>query len=135
MAILEFLNLTWKIDKFRKIWIFEHNSALKYSMVKKFRLRRLNVNSKKIISIIFELYILRVKITKFRKVHIFKHNSALNYLTMKKFHTRALDLNNNNNKKKQTHFTILKFLNLKYRRSLNFEKLGFSNITRLWITP
>ena len=68
MSILQFLNLARKIDKFRKIGIFKRNSALNYSMVKKFHTTRLDLNIKKTFSTIFEFSILRAKIDKFRKI-------------------------------------------------------------------
>ena len=46
-AILQFLNLKGKIEKFGKIPIFEHSSALNYSNVKKFQRRRRGLNTKK----------------------------------------------------------------------------------------
>ena len=46
-GILEFWNLTWNITKFRKIRIFEHNSALNYSMGKKFHMWGLDLNTYK----------------------------------------------------------------------------------------
>ena len=46
-AILEFSILSGKIAKFGKIRIFEFNSALNYS-VKKFHMRRLDLNNKKL---------------------------------------------------------------------------------------
>ena len=48
LAILEFSILSWKIAKFGKIRIFEFNSALNYSMVKKFHMWRLDLNNKKL---------------------------------------------------------------------------------------
>ena len=48
--------------EFQKIRIFEHNSALNYSMVKKFHVRRLDSSTKKFILTLFEFSILRVKI-------------------------------------------------------------------------
>ena len=49
LVILEFLNVTGKIPKFKKIPIFEHNMALNYSMVKKkLHMKRLDFNDKKL---------------------------------------------------------------------------------------
>ena len=45
--------------EFQKIWIFEYNSALNCSTVKKFHMRRLDLNTKKLFSAIFEFSILR----------------------------------------------------------------------------
>ena len=53
--------------EFRKIWIFEHSSALNYSTEKKFHMSRLDLNTNKPFSAIFEFLILRGKVTKFRK--------------------------------------------------------------------
>ena len=78
--------------EFRKNWIFEHNSALYDFMLKKFHMRRLDLNAKKTLSAILEFSILRRKIAKFRKIRIFEINLALNYSMVKKFHTRGLDL-------------------------------------------
>ena len=45
-AILEFLILTEKIAKFKKVWIFEYNSFLNYSIVMKFHMTKLDLNNK-----------------------------------------------------------------------------------------
>ena len=55
-TILEFSNFGGSKGgntEFQKIWIFEHNSALNYSMVKKFHTRRLDFNIKNPFSMIF----------------------------------------------------------------------------------
>ena len=61
-------------------------------------MRRLDLNTKKIFSAIFEFSILRWvrgENAKFRKIWIFKHNSALNNSMVKKFHMTEVDLNTN----------------------------------------
>ena len=47
--------------EFRKIWIFKHISALNYSVVKKFHIRRLDLDTKKAFLDIFDVLILREK--------------------------------------------------------------------------
>ena len=70
-------------------------------------MRRLDINTKKQFSAVFEFLILRgERIAKFRKIRIFKYNLALNYSTVKKFHMRGLDLIT-----KKTYTVILEFLN------------------------
>ena len=97
MPIFEFSILRGVVrgenTEFRKIWIFEHNSALNYSTAKKSHMQRLNLNIKKPFLTIFKFSILSGKIAKFRKIRIFKHNCVLNMFTVKKFHIRELDLN------------------------------------------
>ena len=44
--------------EYQNIWIFEHNSALNYSTVKKFYMWKLDLNTKKPFSSIFEFLIL-----------------------------------------------------------------------------
>ena len=62
-------------------------------MVKKFHMRRLDLNNNKPLSAIFEFSILKGKIAKFRKIWIFKRNLNLCYSTVKKFRMRGLGLN------------------------------------------
>ena len=45
--------------EYQNIWIFEHNSALNYSTVKKFHMWKLDLNTKKLFSAIFEFSILK----------------------------------------------------------------------------
>ena len=101
-------------------------------MVKKFHMRRLDLNTINLFSVIFEFSILRVKIAKFLKIWIFKHNSALNYSTVKKFHMKELDMNT----KKKPHLTILEFFNLtgkidKSRKIWIFERNPIPDITSM----
>ena len=55
-----------KLLIFGKIWIFQHNSAPNYFSVRKFHMRRLNLNAKK--QLIFKFSILSGKIAKFKKI-------------------------------------------------------------------
>ena len=48
-----------KIAKFRNIQIFEHNLSLNYSKIKKFHSKRVNLNTKKQMSAILDISILR----------------------------------------------------------------------------
>ena len=109
-VILEFSTLRGggeirrKIPKFRKIDIFKCNLTPNYFSVKKFHIRRLDLNTKKIISVILEFLILREKIAKFLKFQIFEFKEAVNYSMVKKFHMIRLDLNT-----KELFLSILKF--------------------------
>ena len=78
-SILEFSVLKKKkgvggVCKFRKIQTFERNSALNFFIVRKFHMRRSDLNTKKQFSTFFECLILSGKVTKFWKIRIFKHN-------------------------------------------------------------
>ena len=91
MSILEFLNLKEKTAKFRKIRIFEHYSALNYTMEKKFHMRRLNLNNKKVHLANLQLLNLSRNIAKFWKIRTkfgFKLLSSI-----RKFHKNRIDLN------------------------------------------
>ena len=97
----DFFDFKGKIAKFRKIWIFKINSALKCTIVRKFHLRRQDLNSTIFANLKFSFFgMVRRKNVTFRKIQIFKQNSALNYSTVKKFHMRKNRLENNNNNKK-----------------------------------
>ena len=77
--IFDFIGWEGGKAKFRKIRVFERNSAPNYSIVKKGQMKRLDLNTKKSISAIFEFSILRGEIAKFRKIRIFKFGfSAVN---------------------------------------------------------
>ena len=81
-------------------------------------MKRLDLNTKKPISAIFEFSILRQRNTKFRKIQIFNRNSTLNYSTVKKIHKKELDLNT-----KQNTFSDFRiFLNDKFGIEGNITK-------------
>ena len=77
-------------------YIFERNWARNYFTMKKFHVRHLGLNTKKLFSATLKFLILRSskgKNAKFWKIPIFECNLAPNYSTVKKFHERKLDLN------------------------------------------
>ena len=47
VIIIKFLIIWVKIAKFRRIRIFKRNSALNYSTVKKFRMKKLDLDTKR----------------------------------------------------------------------------------------
>ena len=79
--------------------IFERNSASNYFSATKFHMKRLNLNTQKLLLVIMEFSIFRRrkgKISKFRRIQIFEHYSAPNYCSVKKIHLTRLDLNTKN---------------------------------------
>ena len=62
-------------------------------MVKKFQMKRQDLNSKKKISAILEFSILREKSAKFRKIRIFEHIWVFKNSMVKKLRMTRLDLN------------------------------------------
>ena len=86
--------------------------------MKKFPMRRLDLNNKKSISVILEFSILRRKIAKFWRILIFELNGAVNYSMVKKFHMRELDFNT----ERKLHLAILEILNFMWKNA-KFRKI------------
>ena len=99
-----------KIFIFRKIHIFERNWAPIYCNVRKFHMRRLNLNAKKSFTVVLKFSILSGKFAKFCKIRIFELNGAVNYSMVKKFYMKGLDLSN-----KKTISVILEFSILNWK--------------------
>ena len=77
-AILEFLILSGKIAKFgKKNWIFGFNSPLNHSIMKKFLMKRLDLNNEEIHLAILQFLNFTGEIAKFRKFRIFGRNLIL----------------------------------------------------------
>ena len=101
-------------------------------MVKKFHLRRLDLNTKILIKVIFEFSVLWGKKAKFQKIRIFNHNLALHYSTgtksrMRESFTQLL---------KKSHVAILEFLNStgkisKFRKIRIFERISALNYSSI----
>ena len=99
-------------------------------------MNRLDLNTQKLLSTILKLSIKegeRGKISELKKNQIFKHNSASGYCCVRKCQMRRLDFN-----AKALFSSTSQFWNFRRwnrRKTINFEKFSFLNITRLQITP